>query len=179
RLEISRGLSSLGRRRLVLRSIRLDDVDLAVQAGGGPALSEIPMLPEIIQAGPLQVELGTIELRRGRIVYDDPANALRIRVQDARANLSPGRDAMSATLADLELALDAARVHGRVEQVEAEMRVTPTRLDVRRLAVTWEKSRLTIAGRVDGPFDRTRIDLTARGDVEVAGVGRRVGTTVP
>ena len=179
RLEINLGLSSLWRRRLVLRSIRLDDFDLAVRAGGGPALREIPILPERIQAGPVQVELGTIELRRGRIVYDDPANAMRIRAQGATASLSPGRDAMSATLAVPELALDADRLHERVEQVEAEVRIAPTRLDVRRLAATWEKGRLTIGGRVDGPFDRTRVDLTARGDVEVAAVGRRVGATVP
>ena len=179
RLEVNLGLSSLWRRRLVLRSIRLDDVDLAVQAGGGPALSEIPMLPQIIQAGPVQVELGTIELRRGRLVYDDPANTMRIRAQGATASLSLGRDAMIVTLTVSELALDADRVHERVEQVEADVRVAPTRLEVRRLAATWEKSRLTVAGRADGPFDRTRVDLTARGDVEVAGIARRLGATVP
>src|SRR5262249_56143953 len=99
------------------------------------------MLGEVIRAGPLQVELGRIELRRGRIVYDDPANARRIRAQDATASLSPGRDAMTATLAVPELALDADRVPERVEQVEAEVRVAPTRLDVTRLAATWETSR--------------------------------------
>ena len=179
RLEINLGLSSLWQRRLVLRSIRLDDLDMTIRAGGGPALREIPMLPEVVQAGPVEVELGTVELRGGKLVYNDPANALRIQVQGMTASVRPGRDAMSATFAAGELALDADKLHERVAQLEAEVRIAPTRLDVRHLAGTWEKSRLTVAGRVDGPFDQTRVDLTARGDVEVAGVGRRAGATVP
>jgi hypothetical protein len=100
-------------------------------------------------------------------------------VQGLTASVRPGRDAMSATFAAGELAVDADKLHERLAQLEAEVRIAPTRLDVRRLAGTWEKSRVTVAGRVDGPFDQTRVDLTARGDVEVAGVGRRAEATVP
>jgi hypothetical protein len=179
RLEINLGVSSLWRRRLVLRSIRLDDLDLTIRAGGGPALREIPMLPDVVQAGPVVVELGTVELREGRLVYEDPANALRIQAQGMTASVRPGRDTMSVTVAARELGLDTDKLHERPEQLEAEVRIAPTRLDVRRLAGTWEKSRVTVAGRVEGPFDQTRVDLTARGDIEVAGVGRRAGATVP
>ena len=179
RLEINLSLKSIWQRGLVLRSIRLDDLDLAIGAGGGPALREIPMLPEVVQAGPVQVELGTIELRRGRVVYDDQANALRIRVQGLTASVQPGRTAMSATLAAQELALDADKIHERVERLETETRIAPTRVDIRRLAGMWEKSRLTVAGRIDGPFDQTTVDLTARGDLEAASIGRRAGATVP
>ena len=126
----------------------------------------------------MEVELGTVELRRARLVYDDPANGMRIRMHGMTASVRPGRDAMSATVTLPELGLDAEKLHERVERLEAEVRIGPTRLDVRRLAGTWEKSRVTVAGRVDGPFDQTRVDLTARGDVEVAGVGRRAGATV-
>ena len=52
RVEANIGVSSLWRRRLVLRSVRLDDLDLRLSAGAGPALREIPILPEVIQAGP-------------------------------------------------------------------------------------------------------------------------------
>src|SRR5262245_5464933 len=179
RLEINLSLRSIWQRGLILRSIRLDDLDLAIGAGGGPAPREIPTLPEVVQAGPVRVVLGTIELRRGRLVYDDPANALRIRVDGLTASVQPGREAMSATLAVQELGLDAHTLHERVEQLEAEARVAPTRVDIRRLAATWEKSRLTVSGRIDGPFDQTRVDLTARGDVEAASIGRRAGATVP
>src|SRR5262245_12674231 len=179
RLEINLSVQSIWRRGLALRSIRLDDLDLAIGAGGGPALREIPMLPEIVQTGPIQVELGTIELRRGRLVYDDRANQLRIRIQGLTASVQPGRAAMSATLTAQELGVDADTLHERVEQLEAEARVAPTRVDIRRVAATWEKSRFTVTGRIDGPFDQTRVDLTARGDVEAAAVGRRAGATVP
>jgi hypothetical protein len=179
RLEVNLGVSSLWKRRLVLRSIRLDDLELAIRAGGGPALREIPMLPEVVQAGPVEVELGTLELRRGQIVFDDPGQALRIRLRDLTASLRPGRDAMSATVGTPELSLDADARHERVEQLDAEVRVAPTSIDLRRLAGTWDRSRVTVAGRIEGPFDQTRLDLTARGDVDVAGVGRRVGSTVP
>src|SRR5436190_688361 len=107
---------------LVLRSIRLDDLDLAIRAGGGPALREIPMLPEVVRAGPVEVELGTVELRRARLVYDDPANGMRIRMHGMTASLRPGRDAMSATVTLPELVLDAEKLHERVEQLEAEVR---------------------------------------------------------
>jgi translocation-and-assembly-module (TAM) inner membrane subunit TamB-like protein len=179
RLDVNLGISSLWRRRLVLRSIRLDDLDLAIRAGGGPALREIPMLPAVVQAGPVEVELGTLELHRGRLVYDDAATSTRITVPGITASLQPGRDAMSATFTVPELGLDVEKIHERVEQVEAEVRIAPTRLEIRRLAATWEKARITVAGRADGPFDHTRVELRVRGDIDVASVGRRVGSTVP
>jgi autotransporter translocation and assembly factor TamB len=179
RLDVNFAISSLWRRRLILRSIGLDDLDLTIRASGGPALRELPMLPEVVRAGPVEVELGTIELRRGRLVYDDPATATRIRVQGITASLVPGRAAMSATVAAQELALDVEKIRERVEQLDADVRILPTRLEIRRVAATWEKARIVVAGRVDGPFDQARIDLTARGNVEVAGVGRRVGAPVP
>jgi len=55
RLEANLGITSLWRRRLVLRSVRLDDLDVRMVPGKGPALREIPMLPEVVQAGPLQI----------------------------------------------------------------------------------------------------------------------------
>lgn len=179
RLDVNFDISSLWRRRLVLRSIRLDDLDLAMGAGGGGALREIPMLPQVVRAGPVEVELGTLELRRGRLVYDDAATSTRITVAGITASLQPGRDVMSATVTVPELGLDVETIHERVEQVEAEVRIAPTRLEIRRLAATWEKARVIVAGRVEGPFDQTRVELTVRGDVEVASVGRRAGSTVP
>jgi autotransporter translocation and assembly factor TamB len=179
RLDVNFAISSLWRRRLILRSIQLDDLDLTIRAGGGPALREIPMLPEVVRAGPVEVELGTIELRRGRLVYDDPATTTRIQVQGITASLVPGRDAMSATVAAQEVGLDVEHIHERAEQLDADVRILPMRLEIRRVAATWEKARMTVAGRIDGPFDQTRIDLAARGDVELTGVGRRLGATVP
>ena len=179
RLNVNFAISSLWQRRLVLRSIQVDDLDLAIHAGGAPALREIPMIPEVVRAGPVEVNLGTIQLRRVRLVYDDPANATRIRAQDVAASVTPGRDAMSATVTAREVGIDVDTIHERAEQLDADVRILPTRLEIRRVAATWEKSRVRAAGRVDGPFDRTRIDLTVRGDVDVAGVGRRVGVTMP
>ncbi len=179
RLDVNFAISSLWRRRLTLRSIQLSDLDLSIRAGGGPPLREIPMIPEVVQAGPVEVDLGMIELRRGQIVYDDPASALRIKLQDITASLRPGRDAMSATLAAQQLMLDVDRVHDRIEQVDADVRILPMRLEIRRVAGIWEKARTIIAGRIDGPFDKPRLELRARGDVDVASIGRRIGTTMP
>src|SRR5512145_2685413 len=49
RVEATIGVSSLWRRRLVLRSIVVDDLDLRVGAGEGPALREIPILPDVVR----------------------------------------------------------------------------------------------------------------------------------
>jgi autotransporter translocation and assembly factor TamB len=173
RIEANLGVSSLWRRRLVLRSVRLDDLDIRIGAGEGPGLREIPMLPEVVQAGPLEIELGTFELRRGRIVYDDAARATRVEASGLAATLRPGRDAMGATLGAERIAIDVLAVHEKLERVEAEMRIAPTRIDVRSLGATWEGRRANSAGRVDGPFDAPRVDVTVRGDVDVAAVGAR------
>src|SRR5262245_11265449 len=173
RLEANLGVSSLWRRRLVLRSVRLDDLDLRMVPGKGPALREIPMLPEVVQAGPLEIELGSFELRRGRFVYDNAAGATRVDASGLVTTLRPGRDAMGATLSAERIAIDVQGVHEKLARVEADTRIAPTRIDVRSLGVTWEGRRANSAGRVDGPFDAPRIDVTVRGDVDVAAVGAR------
>jgi hypothetical protein len=179
RVEANVGISSLWRRRLVLRSIVVDDLDVRASAGQGPALREIPILPDVITAGPLHIELGTFELRRGRILYDDPARAARVEAVGLAATLRPGRDAMSATLGAEQIKVNARQIRESVERLEAEIRIAPTRLEIRRLAGTWERRRLTVAGRVDGPFDAPGVDLTARGEVDLGGIGRRAGSPWP
>src|SRR5262245_6173497 len=173
RLEANLGIPSLWRRRLVLRSVRLDDLDMRIVPGKGPALREIPMLPEVVQAGPLQIGLGTFVLRRGRFVYDDAAGATRVEASGLAAILRPGRESMSASLGAEWIAIDVQGVHEKLERVEAEARIAPMRIDVGSLGVTWEGQRASSAGRVDGPFDTPRIDVTFRGDVDVAAVGAR------
>src|SRR5262245_20958741 len=173
RIEANLGVSSLWRRRLVLRSVRLDDLDLRMVPGKGPALREIPMLPEVVQAGPLEIELGTFELRRGRFVYEDSGHATRFEASGLVAPLRPGRGAMGATMSAERMAIHVQAVHEKLERVEAETRIAPTRIDVRSLGATWEGRRANSAGRVDGPFDAPRVDVTVRGDVDVAAVGAR------
>src|SRR5215510_4022959 len=173
RLEANIGITSLWRRRLVLRSVRLDDLDLRIVPGKGPALREIPMLPEVVQAGPLEIGLGTFELRRGRFVYEDSGHATRFEAAGLVAILRPGRGAMAATLSAERIAIDVQAVHEKLERVEAETRIAPMRIDVRSLGATWEGRRANSAGRVDGPFDAPRVDVTVRGDVDVAAVGAR------
>src|SRR5262245_61786987 len=179
RLEANVGVSSVWRRRLVLRSIRFDDVDLRLQSGGGGALREIPLLPEVVRAGPIEVELGPLELRRGQVSYDDPANSLRVQVRGLAATLRPGHDAMATTVSAREVTLDAPQARERIADVDGAIRIAPTRLEITRLVGAWEGHRISVAGRVDGPFDQPRVDLTARGDVDAAAVGRRVGSAWP
>jgi hypothetical protein len=176
RLEANVGVSSLWRRRLVLRSIRFHDVDLRLRSGGGEALREIPLLPETVQAGLISIELGPLELRRGQISYDDPGRALRVQASGLAATLRPGRDAMATTVEAREFTIDVPHARERIDALDAVIRIAPTRLEITRLAATWEGRRVTVAGRLDGPFDQPRLDLTARGDVDAAAVGRKVSS---
>src|SRR4029453_18288626 len=114
---------------------------------------------------------GPFGLGAGPSVHDDAARATRIEVSGLAATLRPGRDAMGATLGAERIAIDVQAVHEKLERVEAETRIAPTRIDVRSLGATWEGRRANSAGGVDGPFDAPRIDVTVRGDVEVRGVG--------
>src|SRR5262245_59012450 len=92
RLEANLGISSLWHRRVVLRSIRLDDLDLRVRGSDGPPLRELPILPEVVRAGPLEIALGPIELRRGQVLYEDPSG-LRVTAGGLAGTARPGRAA--------------------------------------------------------------------------------------
>jgi autotransporter translocation and assembly factor TamB len=70
-------------------------------------------------------------------------------------------------------------VHERVEQLEAQVRITPRSLEAQRIATTWEQRRLSGAGRVDGPFDKPTVDVNARGDLELGPLGRRLALAWP
>src|SRR5262245_15022012 len=105
RLEANLGISSLWHRRVGLRSIRLDDLDLRVRGSEGPPLRELPILPEIVRAGPLEVALGPIELRRGQLFYEDPSG-LRVTARGLAGSARPGRDATGVTVAADEIAFD-------------------------------------------------------------------------
>jgi hypothetical protein len=76
RLEINLGLSSLWQRRLVLRSIRLDDLDTDDPCGGGPALAD--RCSQRIIRPARGSRLRTVgSARKARVRR--PGNALRIR----------------------------------------------------------------------------------------------------
>jgi autotransporter translocation and assembly factor TamB len=177
RAEVHVGVSSLWRRRLVLRTIRFDGLDLTLGAGpGGGQVLELPILPDVVDTGWVEVELGTLELRQGRLVYTDAARGARMEVLGATITARPGREATTATIDAAEVRLEVAGLREHIERLEGDVRITPTRVEAKRLALTWEKRRITGAGRVDGPFDKPRLDLTARGDIELGALGRRLAS---
>ena len=177
RAEVQVGVSSLWQRRLVLRTIRLDELDLRLSpAKDGAPLVELPILPQVVHAGWLEIELGTVEIRRARLLYEDAARGTRVQVSDVTITARPGREATSATVTAAEITVDAPSVHEKVEQLEAEIRISPKSLEAQRIATTWEQRRLTGAGRVDGPFDKPTLDFSARGDLELGALGRRLAS---
>src|SRR5262245_2622479 len=125
RVEANLGISSLWHRRVVLRSIRLDDLDLRVRGGDGPPLRELPILPEVVRAGPLEIALGPIELRRGQLLYEDPALGLRVTARGLAGSARPGREAADVTAAADEITLDAGSTQDRVAPLTAELRLAP------------------------------------------------------
>src|SRR5262245_25662434 len=153
RVEANLGISSLWHRRVVLRSIYLDDLDLRMRADDGPPLRELPILPEIVRAGPLEIALGPIELRRGRLLYEDPSSGLRVTARGLAATARPGHEATGVTVAADEITLDTGSTQDRVGPLTAELRLAPTALEIRDLVASWENRRITIAGVVRAPFD--------------------------
>jgi hypothetical protein len=182
RAEARIGVSSLWRRRLVLRWVRLDDVELAIAGGSGAGdvtLREIPMLPDVVRAGPVDVELGTLEMRRGRIAYEDAKRGTRARARGVSVTVWRDRDRTSVRLAADEVAVETPTLTERVERLAVEVRAAPTSVDVRRLTAIWERHPIGVTGRVDGPFDEPTVDLTVRGDVDLEPVARRFGLAWP
>ena len=180
RVEAQVGVSSLWRRRLVLRRVRLEDADVGIQGGGGDvALREIPMLPEVVQAGPFDVALGTIEVRRARLRYADAPRGVRARAVDVNVVAWRDGDATRLQIGAGEIAVETPGHEDRVERLAAEVRASPTSIELRRLVTTWERHPVAVSGRVEGPFDEPRLDLTARGDVDLEPLGRRVRAAWP
>ena len=179
RAEVQIGVSSLWQRRLVLRTIRLDELDLRLSPGkDGAPLVELPILPQVVHAGWLEIELGTVEVRRARLLYEDAARGTRVQVSDVTITARPGREATSATVVAAEITADTPAVHERIAPLEAELRISPKSLEIQRFAATWEQRRLTGAGRIDGPFDKPTVDFSARGDVELGALGRRLASAL-
>jgi autotransporter translocation and assembly factor TamB len=177
RAEVQIGVSSLWQRRLVLRTIRLDELDLRLSPGkGGAPLVELPILPQVVHAGWLEIELGTVEVRRAQLLYEDATRGIRVQASDVTITAWPGRDATGATVVAAEITADAPSMHERIAPLEAEARISPKSLEVQRIAATWEGRRITGAGRVDGPFDKPTVDVSARGDVELGALGRRLAS---
>jgi uncharacterized protein involved in outer membrane biogenesis len=177
RVEANIGISSLWHRRLVLRSVRLDDLDLRVRSGEGPPLHELPILPEVVRAGPLEIALGPIELRRARLLYEDDQAALRVTAQGLRVRAQPGGQATRVTIAADEITIEARQGKDSVGALTAEVRIAPTAIEIRDLGGTWQKHRVTVVGTVRGPFDAPALDLTGRGEIDLAALGRRLGAT--
>ena len=124
-----------------------------------------------MQAGPLTIELGPIELRRARLFYADDGAALRVTAQGLSGSARPGRQATSVTIAADEITLEARHGKDSVGALTAEVRIAPTAIEIRELAGTWEKRRVTLAGAVRGPFDAPTLDLAGRGEVDLAIAG--------
>jgi autotransporter translocation and assembly factor TamB len=176
RVEANLGISSLWHRRIVLRSIRLDDLDLRVRGRDGPPLRELPILPEVLRAGPLEIALGPIELRRGQLLYEDPSG-LRVAARGLAGIARPGRATTGVTLAADDIAIDTAASQDRLGPLTADLIVAPTALEIRDVSTSWQTRRLTLAGVVRAPFDAPALDLAIRGEVDLASLGRRLGVT--
>jgi hypothetical protein len=182
RVEAQVGVSSLWQRRLVLRWIRLDDMNLALGGGSEGAdvtLREIPMLPEVVHAGPFAVELGTIEVRRARLAYADARRDTRATALAVSVTAWRDRDVTRLKIGADEISAETPDVKDRVERLVVEVRASPTWIELPRLVTTWEGRPVSVTGRMDGPFDDPTLDLTVRGDVDIERLGRRFGVAWP
>ena len=166
-------MSSLWRRRLVLRTIRSRRA--RPHGGHGPGrrpMVELPILPEVVDAGRLS--------QSGRWRFVGPRGVHRPFSRDdewrswaSRRTVSGprGRPRHRLRSPPTEIRLDAAGLRERIERLDGDVRITPTRIEARRLALTWEQRRITGAGRIDAPFDTPTLDLTARGDADARAAG--------
>jgi translocation and assembly module TamB len=179
RAELRIGISSLWQRRLVLRRIVLDDADLALAATGPGGGGEIPMIPEVVRAGPVEIRIGVVELRRARIGYRDATRHQHIEVRQLDATLEPASTSLSLALTAESLALDLPGLSERVERIRAEGRLFADRIEVQRLGFSWMGHEASLSGRVDRPLDGPSLALDARGRVDLAALASRTGVALP
>ena len=125
------------------------------------------------------ITLGPIELRRARLFYEDDRAALRVTAQGLGGSARPGAQATSVTIA-----ADEITHRGRVGPRTASARSPPTCASrpPRSRSGSWPRAGRSVASPSPepcaAPFDAPTLDLTGRGEVDLASLGRRLGVGV-
>ena len=179
RAQVTLGISSLWRREIVLSRILLEDGDLRLVASDGAAAQPPPLLPERIEAGPLVFRIRLVQLRRTRIAYDDPAGARRLDIEGLDASVRPGGGGTDLTVRADGVRLRAPGVAEALERIEAEGRVLPDLLTIRRATARWQGREVSLGGEVRQPFGAPDLALALRGEVDLARLAPRAGLAWP
>ena len=90
RVTVSVGLSSLWRRQVVLSPIRFENVEVRYTAAPTAEPFVFPdRIPDRVELGPVTALIGTVELARARVRYDDPRTGRALELEDLRARAAP------------------------------------------------------------------------------------------
>ena len=179
RLQLSVGISSLWKRELVLSRILAQDLDLTIPApspGASPLLFDVP---DTFTAGPVTVRIKAIQIERSRVAYRDPGQGIALNVQGLDGSAHPVRRGLDFTLRVAKLALDVHDHRETVTNVEGAGWIHQDQLSLRQLTGRWQERAFHIAGSVQRPFDAVKLDLTVRGEVDLARLASQFDRGLP
>jgi hypothetical protein len=180
RVEVGVGVASLWRRELVISRVLLEDVGVTYEtAADGDGVPLPDVIPSRFPLGPVTVEVRSVEVSRGHLVFRRPdgTTAIALRAVDVRATPAEGGVAASGSAGAVVLGF--ADVEETVHAVRASLRLQRDRLVVSRLEGRWRAERASVTGEVSDLAASPRLALRADGVLPLAWLGDRLGAPWP
>jgi autotransporter translocation and assembly factor TamB len=171
--QVGIGISSLWRRELVLSRILLEDLAvnlIASQPSDRPVALD---LPERFELGPLTVQVKTVQVRRGRLRYQDRREQLILECQGVDALARPLDRGIDAMIQVAEFRLQLPEIREELTEIRAAGWIHQQRTSLRSLTARWHGREVQVSGEVRLPFDTPELRLKVRGDLELAEIAKR------
>ncbi|HEY3065978.1 MAG TPA: translocation/assembly module TamB domain-containing protein [Methylomirabilota bacterium] len=179
RVTVAIGISSVWRRQIVLSPIRLEDVDVRYTAAATTEPLVFPeRIPDRLELGPVTAFIGTVQLVRAHVRYEDPRARRALELSDLEARATPVDGGLDASLDATTARLTAPELTETVQGVSAAARLRGDRLTLDRFGLRWRGEPITVTGDVRDLGAAPTLALTARGAVPLAAVGELSGAGI-
>ncbi|HET9489341.1 MAG TPA: translocation/assembly module TamB domain-containing protein [Methylomirabilota bacterium] len=183
-LEIARitlhvGISSLWRRELVLSRIELSEVDVRYVAAGTAGAMQPIAIPDRIGLGPVTAFIQAVVVDRLALDYQEPATGRRVVVERATVTVRPAAGGLDVVGQAERVRVVASGLDEVVDALEVGGRLDADRLVLRRLSARWQGGQVRLDGELASLFTRPELALRVDGQLPLARLASRAGTTLP
>ena len=175
--DVSVRLESLWRRQFVI-AVTLTGAEVTASATGGGGLA-IPIPPDTVAIGPVTARLAVVQIRQGRILYQDPDARWTVEVRGLDADGRPQPGALALSAAAESLRFEWPTVRERVERVRAEGTIHAGDVSVRSVRFRWEGHEAELSGQVRPAPTGLAVVGTVRGEASLVPIASRAGMTWP
>jgi autotransporter translocation and assembly factor TamB len=172
RAWIRLGIASVWRRELVVSRIAFEDVEVRhAAAPDGAPFAWPATIPDRIDLGPVTAVIATVEIRRARVAFLDPARGRRIVVEGGEARASPRDGGLAFEAQAATVRVEAGTVAEAVERLHLTGRLHGNRLTLAGLDLRWRGERLGATGEIGGLPEAPVLALAVSGALPLRPIG--------